>query len=114
MDKVIVDGKVAVLYSPGFGAGWYSWNTGIEECLFCPEIVELIRNEPERGWREKRKASLIKQITDIAETKWEGGYWGGARDLTIKWVPQGEQFEITEYDGSESLNIIGECKYLVA
>jgi hypothetical protein len=26
MDKVIVNGKVAVLYSPGFGSGWYTWN----------------------------------------------------------------------------------------
>lgn len=26
MDKVIKDGKVAVLYSPGFGAGWFTWN----------------------------------------------------------------------------------------
>ena len=26
MEKVIRNGQVAVLYSPGFGAGWYSWN----------------------------------------------------------------------------------------
>lgn len=25
-DKVIEDGKVAVLISPNYGAGWYSWN----------------------------------------------------------------------------------------
>ena len=24
------DGNVAVLYSPGFGAGWYTWNTDYE------------------------------------------------------------------------------------
>ena len=28
MDKVIRDGKVAVLYSPGFGAGWSTWSRG--------------------------------------------------------------------------------------
>jgi hypothetical protein len=33
MDKVIRDGKVAVLYSPGYGAGWFSWH-GIEELLY--------------------------------------------------------------------------------
>lgn len=38
----------------------------------------------------------------------------GAEHLCIKWVPQGEQFEITEYDGSEGLNIIGQCQYLIA
>jgi len=26
MTKYIRDGKVAVLYSPGFGAGWSTWN----------------------------------------------------------------------------------------
>ena len=25
MEKVIRDGKVAVLYSPGYGAGWSTW-----------------------------------------------------------------------------------------
>ena len=29
MQKVIRDGKVAVLYSPGYGAGWYTWSVPI-------------------------------------------------------------------------------------
>ena len=33
MNKVIRDGKVAVLYSPGYGAGWYSWNWNHPECV---------------------------------------------------------------------------------
>ena len=28
MKKVIENGQVAVIYSPGFGAGWYTWNQG--------------------------------------------------------------------------------------
>ena len=32
MKKLTKDGKVAVLYSPDFGAGWYSWHA-IEELL---------------------------------------------------------------------------------
>ena len=41
MDKVVRDGKVAVLISQGFGAGWYSWNSN-EQLLFSPKIVEMV------------------------------------------------------------------------
>jgi hypothetical protein len=30
--KVIRDGKVAVLISDGYGAGWYSWNKKYQHC----------------------------------------------------------------------------------
>ena len=38
-DRVIRDGLVAVVYSPGFGAGWYTWNLESPEILFDPNIV---------------------------------------------------------------------------
>ena len=28
-EKYIKDGKVAVAYSPGFGAGWSTWNDDV-------------------------------------------------------------------------------------
>ena len=43
-DKVIHDGKVAVIYSPGFGAGWYSWNTDYPDIIFDPQVVFWIEN----------------------------------------------------------------------
>lgn len=48
MKKVIRNGKVAVLVSEGFGAGWYSWNREYKELLFHPKLVEMVeqgRNE---------------------------------------------------------------------
>ena len=42
MEKVIRDGKVAVLVSHGFGAGWYSWNTEHQQLLFHPKLVEMV------------------------------------------------------------------------
>jgi hypothetical protein len=44
MDKVIRDGKVAVLYSPGYGAGWYSWHDN-EELLYDPVIVDMVESK---------------------------------------------------------------------
>ena len=44
MKKEVRDGKVAVLVSPSFGAGWYTWH-GIEELIFHPKIVELVEQD---------------------------------------------------------------------
>ena len=45
MDKYIFNDKVAVLYSPGFGAGWYTWNQEFPELIFSPAIVKLVAEE---------------------------------------------------------------------
>ena len=52
MNKVVRDGLVAVLVSPGFGAGWYSWH-GIHELLFDPVVVGMLENNIDRYEIEK-------------------------------------------------------------
>ncbi len=93
MEKVIRDGKVAVLVSHGYGAGWYSWH-GIEELLFHPKLVEMV---------EKGKAYSI----DNQWIRKNLGSWDvsadGADDLVIYWLPVGTAFKIVEFDGNESL-----------
>lgn len=102
MKKVIRDGKVAVLYSPGFGAGWYTWNTGVTELIFDSVIVNAVLE----GNKEKAHAR--------AKELCPNGYFGGVDNLKVGWVPVGMAFEITEYYGNESLNIIGKQSYLIA
>jgi len=105
MNKVIRDGKVAVLYSPGYGAGWYTWNSlrgeGEEQSLnliFDPILVELVeKRNKEDVWE------FIQKIEERAEEILPEGYFGGARDLIIEWLPVGAKFRIDEYDGSESI-----------
>ena len=92
MQKVIRDGRVAVLYSPGWGAGWYTWNQDHPECLFDPDVV---------SWVEQGKQDSCPDLE--AKYGWEYFYDGGAHDLVIKWIPQGVQFRIDEYDGNESV-----------
>ena len=90
MEKVVRDGKVAVLYSPGYGAGWSSWNS--KEMLFDPETVL---------WVEGGKIGDCpygKKHPDV--------YMGGAENLKIEWLPEGTAFEIIEYDGHESVRVI--------
>lgn len=102
VEKVIRNGKVAVLYSPGYGAGWYSWNTEHKACLFDPEIVAAVEagNKEEAGF--------------IAERKYKGFYAGGACDLEIEWLPVGTLFDISEYDGLESIHLQYDQTWLVA
>ncbi len=104
-DKVVRDGKVAVLVSPGFGAGWYSWNQAHPELLFLPRVVEMVLNDISYSEIE----AYVQSIYGEDEL-----YVGGAVDLVVKWVPQGSQFRIEEYDGAESLVLANQEKWITA
>lgn len=104
LEKVIRDGKVAVLYSPGFGAGWFSWNESIPQCLYHPLIVELVE--------QKRHAEITEELCNTLFG--ESFYAGGSRDLRVVWLNPGTPFLIDEYDGSETLNVRDEMDYLIA
>ena len=97
------DGKVAVVWSPGYGAGWYTWNTEYGE-RFCldSEIAQAAIDG------KKELAS------EIAERIFPNCYTGGARDLRVDWVDEGALFRITEYGGSESVEVIGELEGFIA
>ena len=91
--KVIRDGKVAVLFSPGFGAGWSTWNLEYaDEMMFDPGLVKLIEDKANND-----------TIDRYIEDKFPDVYAGGSNDLKIAWIPIGDKFLITEYDGSESI-----------
>lgn len=109
-EKVVRDGRVAVLVSPGFGAGWSTWfrgndRKGREWMVFSPEVVAWV----EAGKPEGQIVAILK-----ARFGEHHPYAGGARDLEIEWVPQGEAFEIREYDGSETLELRGEVEWHIA
>ena len=95
MEKVIRDGKVAVLISHGYGAGWSTWNpSNAEIFMFHPKLVKLV----EEGRQSEITDAYCEEVLGIT-----GIYTGGANDLVIKWLPVGTVFRIDEYDGSESL-----------
>ena len=103
VEKYERDGKVAVLISTGYGAGWSTWNGEHAEALtFDRDIVEAVL------------AGDIAEAIAIAKAKYPDGYYGGASDLAVMWLDKGAQFEIEEYDGSESLHVIGSRVYMTA
>jgi hypothetical protein len=102
MNKLVDNGKVAVLYSPGFGAGWSTWNQGVPEIIFDPAIVKFVENE--------QLAELHTYVT----LKYPNIFLGGMKDLAIAWVPEGSLFKINEYDGSESIELKESNKWIIA
>ncbi len=103
MNKLIRDGKVAVLISPGYGAGWYTWNTEHPECLYDPEIVKIVLGEAKGD------------ISEIADNKFGDDFTAyGSDQLVVVWVPVGSRFRIDEYDGSESLILEEDENWLTA
>ena len=96
MKKVIRNGKVAILISPGFGAGWSTWNnyTFKETLLFHPKLIEMVEN----GNRNNITERWMKKNLSLNNI-----YCGGTEQLKIEWLPIGTTFEISEYDGSECI-----------
>lgn len=101
MNKVVKDGLVAVLYSPGYGAGWFTWGAP-DEAVFDPDLVNAVLEED------------YDKAMQIANTKWPDKYDGGVRKLKVKWLPEGTRFIIDEYDGSESIACLDDVEFLTA
>jgi hypothetical protein len=102
MEKVIKDGRVAVLYSPDYGAGWYTWNTEHQDMLFDPTVVMFV------------ESGDLDKVEAYATLKWPEAYIGGLRDLRVEWIPEGTAFKINEYDGNESIEIRDGNQWIVA
>jgi hypothetical protein len=102
LEKVIRDGKVAVIYSPGFGAGWYTWNRENPEIIFDPNIVHYVELEE---W---------DKLQVYIELKYPDVYSSAFSNLTIQWLDQGAEFKIDEYDGNESIILKEKESWLVA
>ena len=84
------EGDVAVLVSPGFGAGWYTWNRD-EVDPFDPQLAQFVFE------------GKTKEAMEYAEQKWPEAYHGGLEQLVVYWVSPRTAFRFEEYDGSESL-----------
>ena len=101
MEKVIKDGKVAVLVSYGFGGGFHTWGAPVK-AIFDPTLVDLIEN------------NKIQDAINYVEKTYPDAFSGGVGQLNIEWVPEGAKFIINEYDGSESLQLMNDTNWITA
>lgn len=103
LNKVVRDGKVAIIISPDFGAGWSTW-IDVEGIETDPGLVELIERSAEPD-----------EIETYCKNTWGVNlYYGGAADLEIAWLPEGTEYIIHEYDGAESIELKKDIKWRVA
>jgi hypothetical protein len=100
VEKYIKDGKVGVLYSPGYGAGWSTW--GQTEMAVDKELVQAFI---EGG---------ASECCRVAKKLYPDSYLGGADDLQLEWVHVGTTFRINEYDGSESIEYFNDRSFMTA
>jgi len=89
-----------ILYSPGFGAGWTTWNYNPDVCRYMLTYQPII-DVLERG--ETVSEALLEQLKRECKEQFGEDHICvlGADDLTVKTV-QG-RVRIHEYDGSESV-----------
>lgn len=95
MEKYIKDGKVGVLVSSGYGAGWSTWND-INWALDKRVVEKFISDDAnmnEKDWDEFMKTIGME------------GYCGGCYDLELIMVDKGSIIKISEFNGSEELQI---------
>jgi hypothetical protein len=102
MHRIIRDGRVAVVYSPGYGAGWSTWNNDVPGMIFDPGLVDLVLE----GNKEKILAYVM--------LRWSDANILGVDDLAVEWIPEGVDFVINEYDGAETLVFKDRMKWITA
>ena len=93
MDKLIRDGKVAVIVSPEHGAGWSTWSKSSQAMCMDERIVSALLYDGENKAKE------------VAEKLFPDAFIAGQK-LTVEWLPVGTIFEIQEYDGAETIRVI--------
>lgn len=112
-----------ILYSPGYGAGWSTWNAHTKEQItFLTEYPPLIEYVEKSGgdlanrrstWfdDEEERIKAIPAIQQIMK-EWKEKfpdepelYLGGIKGLSIRKIPSGVRYFIEEYDGSENVVI---------
>ncbi len=104
MEKIEKDGAVAVLVSPGFGAGWSTWADDDKKEAMCMDARIV------GAFLSGGSAAAVQVAVDM----FPGIYTGGGHKLRVEWVPKGKAFEVEEYDGSESVHVLRDRTYLVA
>ena len=93
-EKLVRDGKVAVLIHQDYGAGWSTWSyEKAEELLFDKDIARAVLDKD------------FELAESIATQKYHDECLPGLDKIKVVWIPVGEEFRIAEYDGYESVRL---------
>lgn len=106
--------RTHVLYSPGYGAGWTTWNSSIpkparEMMLRHAGLIAAI-NAGDRPTVEHPAVAEFIADMDAMGVAAEELYLGGLRDIAT--YPTTSRVRVDEYDGNESVTEEGEDEWL--
>jgi hypothetical protein len=105
MEKVVRGSTVAVIYSPDFGSGWFSWNPDYPALMFDPRVVAWIENGSNHDTAD--------ELLDYLQDTYPGGYFN-LKGLEVRYIPVGCLFRIDEYDGAEVVMLKDDYTWYVA
>ena len=102
-------GDVAVLISPGYGAGWSTWGDAEQraQLLFDRRFISLKLDNPPDA--DVRVIALLNSIWPD-----DPPYEGGFAKARVVWVKPGTAFRVSEYDGNESLILLDNDERFIA
>lgn len=92
MNKLIKDGRVAVIFTCDFGGGWSSWCPEKRDICMDGDIAQLVLD-----------SAPVEKIEKLVEKKYPELYLYGLNNLAVAWIKEGTEFIIEEYDGRESI-----------
>lgn len=92
------DGKVGVLVSYGYGAGWSTWSYSSEFFAMDKTLVQM-----KLDGATEEDVNTYLNTCDIEESSTSG--WD---DCEVEWLDKGQNFRIDDYDGNESLITVDE------
>ena len=110
------DGKVAVLVSPGYGAGWSTWNYSNDRdfLLFDKTLVEMVLEFDSQEPKNEHSLEIFKEkVNAYLVGVGIGIYLGGLSDVCVEWLNPGTEFVIDEQDGYECLVLKEETQWIV-
>ena len=112
VEKLVRNDRVAILISPSYGSGWYTWNSPSKKwLLWHKELVEAVEKKAFEKAKEVAK-KVNRELSDDDDNS--NLYLGALRELQIVWLPKGTLFEILEYNGNEVLRILSKEFYMEA
>lgn len=109
------NGKIGVLVSPGYGAGWSTWNNAelaydkrvVEFWLSHKDDKEFMRTVGDDGYYNCESNAYKEArnfFNSIGYAKCP--YMVGFSSIVLMFVPRGIPWRILEYDGDEELETL--------
>lgn len=107
VERFYMGDKVAVIISPSFGGGWSTEYPLILREFLCMDsvLVKALISE---------SRELVNSIAEGCLKGWGEHFHSHNSPLELRWVKRGTLFQITNYDGAETLTTLPEMEFLQA